>query len=107
MKPGRVAQSLHDSRYRASDSFELLVEELEAQRTARAQRTISLLESERQQEILERKAGRGEREELYRKAFGASSRDEDDSETSVPDIILEEAANVLSDIIDSPPTTKP
>jgi len=39
-----------------------------------------------------------EREELYRRAFGASSRD---GGTDAPDIILEEAANVLGDIIRS------
>ena len=91
-------QFRHESRYRTNNSFKLLIEELEAQRTARAQRFVSLVESVRKQENLERRAGREEREELYRKAFGASSSDDDDGE-AVPDIILEEAANVLSDII--------
>ena len=59
---------------------------------------MSLIESVRKQENLERRAGREEREELYRKAFGASNTDDDDG-NSIPDIILEEAANVLSDII--------
>lgn len=100
-------QFRHESRYRASDSFELLIEELEAQRTARAQRVVSLVESVRQLEITELRADREEREELYRRAFGASGGDDEDSEASAPDIILGEAANVLNDIIDYPPTTKP
>jgi len=94
-------QSLHENRYRSNDTFSLLIEELEAQRTARAQTSVSLVESVREQEILERRTGREEREELYRRAFGVSSRDadEEDSESGVTDIILEEAANVLSDVI--------
>lgn len=102
-------QSRHESRYLASDSFTLLIEELQAQRTARAQRNVTLVESIRQQEILERGTDREEREELYRTAFGASGQNEDekDSETRIPDIILEEAANVLSDVINNPPTSKP
>jgi len=91
-------QFRHESRYRTNESFKLLIEELEAQRTARAQQHVSLVESVRKQENLERRAGRQEREELYRKAFGASSSDDNDGDT-IPDIILEEAANVLSDII--------
>ncbi|MEE9336427.1 MAG: carboxy terminal-processing peptidase [Granulosicoccaceae bacterium] len=102
-------QSLHETRFRASDSFTLLIEELEAQRVARAQRSISLLESVRRQEITDRKDGREKREALLRRAFGASSGDEDneESEAVVADIILEEAANVLNDIIDYPPMSKP
>jgi len=93
-------QSLHDSRYRANDSFRLLIEELEAQRVARDQRQVSLLEAARRQEILDRGSDSDEKEQLYRKAFGASGTD-DGSETSIPDIILEEAANVLSDLMDN------
>lgn len=102
-------QALHESRYRASDSFALLIEELEAQRIARAQRTISLLEKVRQQEILEKKDDREKRLELLRRAFGASSRDADEGEadTGIADIILDEAAYVLNDIIDHPPIGKP
>lgn len=93
------AQFRHDSRYRSSSSFKLLIEELESQRVARAQKDISLLESLREEEFKERRSNREEREELFRKAFGASS-DDDDEEESFPDIILDEAAMVLSDIID-------
>lgn len=100
-------QSLHESRYRASDSFALLIEELEAQRVARAQRYITLVEDVRQQEIADRRTDRDKSRELFRRAFGAASSDEDDSETAVADIILEEAANVLSDIIDYPPKSNP
>ncbi len=100
-------QSLHESRYRASDSFSLLIEELEAQRVARAQRDVTLVEEVRQQEIQEQNTDRDKRRELYRRAFGASSPDAEDSETAVADIILEEAANVLNDIIDLSITSKP
>jgi len=91
-------QFRHESRYRVNDSFGLLIEELEAQREARAQEQVTLVESVREQEILDRSTDREEREELFRKAFGVSSRD--DEETGIPDIILDEAASVLSDIID-------
>ncbi len=91
-------QFRHESRYQTNDSFNVLIEELEAQRTARAQKHLSLVESVRKQEILERGTDREERIELFRKAFGASGRDGDEP-SAVPDIILQEAANVLSDII--------
>lgn len=95
-------QSLHESRYRASDSFTLLIEELEAQRVARAERDITLVEKDRKKMILEQEAdGREKRQELYRRAFGAPARDDEDGENAVADIILEETANVLNDIIDS------
>ncbi len=101
-------QPLHESRYRASDSFTLLIEELEAQRVARGQRDISLVEEIRQKENLEQNADREKRRELYRRAFGASSGDDEEGdEPAVADIILEEAANVLNDIIDHPVQSKP
>lgn len=92
------AQSNHETRYRDNPSFNLLIEELKSQRTARAQRSVTLLESERKLEIAEQESDREQRAELYRTAFGASSNDDDD-DNAVPDIILEEAANVLSDLI--------
>ena len=95
-------QFRHESRYRANDSFKLLLEELEAQRTARSQRQVSLVEKVRKQENLARGADREERLELFRKAFGVSSNDSDEAD-AIPDIILDEAANVLSDIIDITP----
>jgi len=91
-------QLRHESRYKSSDSFDLLIEELESQRDARAQNYVTLVEAVRKQENIEQEADREEREELYRRAFGASSRD---NEADTPDIILEEAANVLGDIISS------
>lgn len=93
------AQSLHESRYRSSELFDSLLDELEAQRDARAQNSVTLLESVRKKEISELRADREQRLELYRTAFGASGGDDDESD--IPDIILNEAANVLSDIIDS------
>lgn len=99
-------QSLHESRYRANSSFALLIEELEAQRVARMERDITLVEADRQQMIRDQEAGREERLELYRRAFGAPARDEE-GETVVADIILEEAANVLNDIITAPSVGKP
>ena len=96
-------QALHESRYSANDSFTLLIEELDAQRDAREQTSISLNEEVRQQEIAERESDQEERVELYRKAFGAANPDDDDEDGPVvADILLDEAANVLSDIIDYP-----
>ena len=96
-------QALHETRYNANDSFTLLIEELDAQRDAREQTSISLNEEVRQQEITERESDQEERVELYRKAFGAASPDDDDEDGPVvADILLDEAANVLSDIIDYP-----
>lgn len=93
-----IALAKHESRYRNNDSFKLLIEELDTQRDARALREVTLKEAVRKQEILERKTDREEREELYRKAFGLSASDDDDN-NEYPDIILEEAANVLGDIL--------
>lgn len=92
------AQNSHGTRYQANPSFELLLEELESQRTSRTQSEVSLVESVRRQEISEQETDRDERLELFRKAFGFSSNDQDDDEGS-PDIILEEAANVLVDLL--------
>ena len=95
-------QALHESRYHANNTFTLLIEELDAQRDAREQTSISLNEEVREQEIAERETDQEERIELYRKAFGASSPDGDEDGSAVADILLDEAANVLSDIIDYP-----
>ncbi len=102
------AQANHEARYRSSDAFALLIDELEAQREARSENSVSLNEATRRAEIAERKADRDTREQLFRLAFGISSRDDDEAEndTGVTDIILEEAANVLNDIIDFPPPAK-
>lgn len=95
-------RSLHKKRYQADDSFSLLIEELESQQEARDRTEISLVESVRIQENEEQSEDREKREELYRKAFGfgTASGDEEDDEDSVADIILVEAANVLSDVIE-------
>ncbi len=93
-------QARHESRYRSNRSFKLLIEELDSLRDARAQQDVSLMEARRKQEIEERSSNREEREELLRKAFGAGDTDED---ADLPDILLEEAAHVLSDVIASSP----
>ncbi len=93
-------QPLHEARYKGDDSFSLLLEELEAQRIARAERDVTLLEESRQEEFTSRSADRETRLALYRLAVGASSGIDQDSELAVSDIILEEAAEVLNDIID-------
>jgi carboxyl-terminal processing protease len=99
-----AAQALHESRYSTNDSFTLLIEELEAQRVSRARNSVSLLEDVRRQEIEEQETDRETRIELYRKAFGVSSPDD---ESVISDILLVEAANVLSDIILSTSEAKP
>jgi len=93
-------QARHESRYRDNESFDLLIEELEAQREARADRSVSLVQKIRQAELVELRADREKREDLYRAAFGISDRDTNDDEAGVLDIILEEAAHVLADVID-------
>ena len=99
-------RSLHESRYKASDSFTLLIDELESQRETREQRYVSLNESVREQENLKRKLDGDKRDALVRSAFGAASNDEDD-DAGVGDIILEEAAYVLNDVIELLPSSKP
>jgi len=92
-------QARHESRYRGNELFGVLIEEFEAQRVARAQRSVTLVEQTRQAEILDLQTDREERNALYRAAVGVSdSSDEDDD--GVADIILEEAAYVLGDIIE-------
>ena len=97
-------QARHETRYGDNEMFDVLIEELENQRTARADRSVTLVEQIRQDEMAEQQADREERDKIYRAAFGGSDNSDDDDEESVPDIILEEAANVLNDIIDFPPT---
>ncbi len=92
------AMARHESRYRDNRSFDLLLDELKSQRESRDERDITLVESIRKQEINEQDDDREERMVLIRKAFGASSGD-DDTEADYPDIILEEAASVLGDIL--------
>ncbi len=98
-------QAKHETRYRNSELFDVLIEELETQRETRAQRSVSLVETVRQALIEEQEADREERNELYRAAFGASDNSDDGNEEGAPDIILDEAAHVLSDVIEFPPTT--
>ena len=94
-------QTRHESRYKDNDWFDLLIEELESQRSSRTQEFVSLVESVRKQENEDRGTDIEERLQLYRKAFGASgiNADNDSDEEAIPDIILEEAANVLLDVI--------
>ena len=96
-----LAQARHEARYSENPSFKLLIDELDSQRESRAQSDVTLVEESRKQQILEQTTDREEREELFRKAFGFSSSDDDDDEDGeeFPDIILNEAANVLSDLI--------
>ena len=93
-------QSRHESRYQSNDSFSLLIEELDAQREARADREVSLIESVRKEENLARGENRDEREQILRRAFGGADSQEEGA-PSTPDIILNEAANVLLDVMDS------
>lgn len=94
------AQALHNSRYSDNPSFKLLIAELNSQRASRSQSDITLVEALRKEQILERQTDREEREVLFRKAFGFSTNDDDDDEEEFPDIILEEAANVMSDLLE-------
>jgi len=102
-----AVQAQHESRYRVNDSFTLLIEELDAQLESSSRNSISLNEEIRRQEIEEQEANREERIDLFRKAFGASSPDEDDSDSTSSDILLVEAANVLSDIIEARAASNP
>jgi len=96
-------QSRHESRYQANDWFDALIEELETQRVDREQQQISLVESIRQQQNLDRGTDREERLQLFRKAFGASRSEtnNDSNATDIPDIILDEAAKVLLDAMEN------
>lgn len=97
-------QKRHESRYRDNELFDVLIDVLEEQREARAERSVTLVEKVRKDEIAELQADRDSRDELYRAAFGASDSSEDNDDEAMPDIILEEAAHVLSDVIDFSPT---
>ena len=96
------AREKHQSRYVENPSFDLLIEELKSQRVLRSQHQVSLMESVRKKELLARQDNREERTELYRAAFGLShtGRDADREDHFDSDILLQEAANVLSDILD-------
>ena len=91
----------HESRYRNNLSFGLLLDELKSQREARTENQITLVESVRKQEISEQESDGEQRLELVRKAFGAAGRNDDGDNPAeqYPDVILDEAANVLADIL--------
>lgn len=99
-----LALKNHQTRYQANPSFDLLLEEFDSQRDARAQTEVSLVKSIREKEIAKQETNREKRLALYRKAFGAGDSDDaddSDDEQSFPDVILDEAANVLSDLLAS------
>lgn len=102
-----VFQTKHETRYRSEEEFNLLIEELESQREIRTRNEVSLLESARRAEIDEQGEEQEERTRLFRAAFGFSSNDDDEDEDAAHDIILEEAAYVLSDVIELAPLTQP
>lgn len=90
----------HENRYSNDALFDVLIDELESQREARTQRSISLLEEEREQSLAELPDDRARRNALVRTAFGFSDGDDEGEAGAVPDILLNEAAHVLNDVID-------
>jgi carboxyl-terminal processing protease len=92
-----AARIRHQQRVRDDELFATLLEELAAQRQMREQKVASLLETERTRQWQKRRDEREARETLYRKAFGIDVEAEEGE--AVPDVILEEAARVLGDLI--------
>ncbi|MCB1745074.1 MAG: carboxy terminal-processing peptidase, partial [Gammaproteobacteria bacterium] len=91
------ARRLHAQRARADQRFKLLMEELNVLRDGQKQHSVTLQQDKRRREWEARQTNKDEREALYKKAFGNGTDDED---TDQADILLEEAARVLVDLID-------
>ena len=95
-----AAAGKHQWRVQNDARFKLLLDELESRRTQQEQVALTLVETKRKQDWDKRESERDEREDLFRKAFGADPETEESRE--VPDIVLEEAARVLGDLIAQP-----
>ncbi|MCP5152480.1 MAG: carboxy terminal-processing peptidase [Chromatiales bacterium] len=87
----------HLGRVGANPLFNTLIEELETRRAMRGREVVSLVEAERVGQAEQRSTEREFRDDLLRKAFGATV--DDDAGEKVPDIVLDEAARVLGDLI--------
>ena len=106
------ARVRHQSRVARDERFALLREAVGEQRKARESKSVSLVEAVRRQEWDERQQSNEARNDLYRKAIGidTSPRRRRTDEQSpdgkpekerepAPDILLEEAAQILTDIL--------
>jgi len=97
----RMTRENHEVRITNDPGFEYLVGEAKAISTASDQKVISLLEKRRVEERTERETSRRERLNAYREAIGLKPVKEgeevDEDEATNDDVLLEEAARILSD----------
>lgn len=103
------AREQHEERLRDNRLFQLLLDDLEASRAADEARTVTLLESRRRAEREELTATQRALRNELRLAQGlpplpadandAEETGEDDDEDDAPDILLNETARILADLI--------
>ena len=98
----------HQARIAANPAFKVLLEDIEAAKQTREKTTVSLLKSKRQAEWEQAQAKQRERENQRRAALGlpplradeALPGDESDKSDKQPDLLLDESARILVDLID-------
>lgn len=112
-----IAQKEHESRIKQNKLFQLLLDDLELKRESSKKKEISLLESQRKQEREQLVNAKKEIQNAMRATKGLppladdeiddvdTNNTETEDEEDAIDILLEETANILNDLI-SPPTKK-
>ncbi|MDH3637479.1 MAG: carboxy terminal-processing peptidase [Gammaproteobacteria bacterium] len=105
------ARERHDQRVRRDPGFQFLIAEAEAFRKAREKKRVSLIETERRVTWEESERSRLNRLNRYRQSRGLTPLDanpgeyetetKSEQEAEEPDILRQEAARILVDIIDA------
>ncbi|MEM7027295.1 MAG: carboxy terminal-processing peptidase, partial [Pseudomonadota bacterium] len=112
-----IAQKEHESRIKQNRLFQLLLDDLELKRETSEKKEISLLESKRKQEREKLVNAKKEIQNAMRATKGLppltdneieeadAELDEAEDQEDAVDVLLEETANILNDLI-SPPSNK-
>ena len=100
------AQQQYELRIKSNRLFQLLLEQQELTRESRERKTVSLLQDTRKEEREKLQDAKFELENEFRIAQGlppleknAAEEDENEDEVEPVDVILEETANILFDLI--------
>ncbi len=103
------ARGQHEKRVKGDPGFGVLLEEVQLANEARQKTRISLLESKRSQEMRESKNSQREREARIQRALGLTpavdkegAADAEQETDPSKDVLLKEAAYILSDLIIRP-----
>ena len=106
-----IAKQEHEKRIKENELFQLLIDDMELKRESSKKKEISLLESKRKQEREKLVEAKKEIQNAMRAAKGLpplsddETEETDNSEEETVDILLQETAEILNDLI-SPPTNR-